>query len=80
MTVNKLLLIGQITEEDWSKSNYDKEKMELESTITFYTIVFCVFLRGEEVPLIVIEGLNILNEGNSESPLPSCDDDTQEKI
>ena len=37
-TVNQLLLIGGIAEEDWSKSNSEEEKKELESTISFYSI------------------------------------------
>ena len=59
LTVNQLLLIGDIAEEDWSKSNYEEEKKELELTIVFTTIAFCVSLRGEEVPLIVMEGLKM---------------------
>ena len=59
LKVNRLLLIGEISEEDWSKSNYEEEKKELELTIEFTTIAFCVSLRGDEVPLIVIEVLNI---------------------
>ena len=57
--VNQILFIGEIAEEDWSKSNSEEEKKELELTIEFATIAFCVYLRGEEVPLIVIEGLNM---------------------
>ena len=59
LTVDQLLLIGDIAEEDWSKSNSEEEKKELYSTIAFSTIAFCVSLRGEEVPLIVIEVLNM---------------------
>ena len=40
LTVNQLLLIGDIVDEDWSKSNYEEEKKELESTISFAKIVF----------------------------------------
>ena len=58
-TVDQLLLIGEISEEDWSKSNSEEEKKELELTIAFATIAFCVSLQGGEVPLIVIEGLNM---------------------
>ena len=38
LTVNQLLLIGEIAEQDWSKSNYEEENKELESTIVFATI------------------------------------------
>ena len=44
LMVNQLLLIGEITEEDWSKPNYEEEKKELEPTISFATIAFCVSL------------------------------------
>ena len=40
MTADQLLLTGEIDEEYWSKSNYKEEKKELESTISFSTIVF----------------------------------------
>ena len=40
MTADQLLLTGDIDEEYWSKSNYKEEKKELESTISFSTIVF----------------------------------------
>ena len=59
LTVNQLLLIGDITEKDWLKSNSEEENKELESTIAFTTIFFCMSLQGEEVPLIVIKGLNM---------------------
>ena len=59
LTVDQLLLIGEIAEEDWSKYNSEEENKELESTIELATIDFCVSLRGYDVPLIVIEGLNM---------------------
>ena len=59
LTVNQLLLIHEIAEEDWSKSNYYEEKKELESTIEFTTIAFCVYLKWEEVPPIAIKSLNM---------------------
>ena len=59
LTVDQLLLIGEISEEDWSKSNSEEENKELDSTIALSNIAFCVSLRGEEVPLIVIEVLNM---------------------
>ena len=46
LTFNQLLLIGDIAEEDWSKSNSEKEKKELESTTAFATIALCVSLQG----------------------------------
>ena len=44
LTVNKILLIGEIAEEDWSKSNSEEEKKELELAISFTKIAFCVSL------------------------------------
>ena len=46
LKVDKLLLIGAIAEEDWSKLNSVEEKKELESTIEFSTINFYMSLRG----------------------------------
>ena len=60
MTVDRLLLIGEIAENNWLKSNSKEEKKELDSTIEFTTIEFFVLLCAEEVPLIVIEGLKML--------------------
>ena len=59
MTLYQILLIGEIFEEDWSKSIYGEEKKELESTIAFATITFCVSLQGKEFSLTVIEGLKM---------------------
>ena len=58
LTVNQLLLIGDIDEKDCLKSNYEEGK-KLELTISFATIAFCLSLQGEEVPLILIEGLDM---------------------
>ena len=40
LTFDQLLLIGEISEEDWSKYRCEEEKMELESMIAFTTINF----------------------------------------
>ena len=42
MAVDQLLFIGDIAEKDWVKSNSEEERKELESTIVFSTIEFCV--------------------------------------
>ena len=70
LTVNQLLLIGDIVDEDWSKSNYEEEKKELELTIAFATIDFCVSLQGKEVPPIRIEGLNMFWKENRKHCIP----------
>ena len=54
LTVDQIMLLGEIAEEDWSKSKSEEENKELESEIAFSTIELCVSLQGEEVPLIVI--------------------------
>ena len=46
LTVNKLLLIGDISEEEWSKSNSEEENKELELTIVFATIAFSCLYEG----------------------------------
>ena len=52
LTVDKLLLIGEISEEDWSKSNSEEENKELELTIVFATIAFsCLYEGGGGVHL-----------------------------
>ena len=47
LTVDQILFIGEIAEEEWSKSNYEEEKKELESTIAFAKIAFCVSFQME---------------------------------
>ena len=46
LTVDKLLLIGEISEEDWSKSNSEEENKELELKIAFATIDFSCLYEG----------------------------------
>ena len=70
LTVDQLILIGEIAEKDWLKSNYEEEKKELDSTIALATIDFCMSLRGEEVPLIVIEGMNMFWKENRNQHIP----------
>ena len=47
LMVNQLLFIGDSSEEYWLKSRSEEENKELDSTIVFATIAFCVSLRGE---------------------------------
>ena len=70
LTVNKILLIGKIAEEGWSESNSEEEKKELELTITFAKIAFCVSLWWEDVSLIVIEGLNMFWKETQNNCIP----------
>ena len=57
LTVEQLLAVCEIAEDDWRKSKSEAEKKDIESVISFMIIGFCISLRGEEVPLIVIEGM-----------------------
>ena len=43
LTVDQLLLIEDIAEKDWVKSNYEDKKKGLESRIEFATIAFACF-------------------------------------
>ena len=47
LMVDQLLFIGDSSEEYWLKSRSEEENKELDSTIVFATIAFCVSLRGE---------------------------------
>ena len=80
MTAYQLLLFGDIAEEDWSKSNSEEEKKELESTISFSMIALCVSLRGGGGSTDYNLGPEHILEGNSESSHSSYDDDTQGNI
>ena len=71
LTFDQLILIGDIAEKDWLKSNSKEEKKELESMIELSTIYFCLSLQGEEVPLIVIEGLNMFWKENWNHHIPN---------
>ena len=56
ITVNQLMPICKIPEKDWNESKLEEEKKEIEeSVISFIVIRFCISLRGEILPLIVIE-------------------------
>ena len=57
LTVEQLLGVAELAEMDWQKSKCESEKKEIESMMAFVVIGFCLSLRGEEVPLTVIEGL-----------------------
>ena len=46
LKIDHLILIGDIADKYWLKSNYEEENKEIESTIAFATIYFCMSLRG----------------------------------
>ena len=57
LTVDQLNTIMELGEKDWRKSKCDEEKKEIESLMAFIVIGFCVSLRGEEVPLVALDGM-----------------------
>ena len=57
LPVDQLMAVAELAESDWQKSVSEEEKKEIESVMAFVVVGFCLSLRGEEVPLIVIEGL-----------------------
>ena len=56
LTVKQLLLTCKIGEADWNRSKSEEEKKDIELVMTFSIVGFCISLRGEEVPLTVIDG------------------------
>ena len=57
LTVDQLNAIMELGEKDWRKSKCDEEKKEIECLMAFIVIGFCVSLRGEEVPLVALDGM-----------------------
>ena len=49
--------ICDIAELDWEKSESEDERKSTELVINFAIIEFCISLRGEEVPIAVIDGI-----------------------
>ena len=70
LTVEQLLLVCEITEADWNKSKSKEEKKDIELVTSFMIIGFCISLRGEEVPLIVIEGMLAFWDGTRAHRIP----------
>lgn len=56
-TVRLLLALSELAEGDWQSSSDEQEKRDIEEMMVFALASFCAALRGEEVPLIVLEGL-----------------------
>ena len=57
ITVNQVMAVCEIAERDWSLSQSSAERKHIEEVVTFMVVGFCISLRGEEVPLIAIDGL-----------------------
>ena len=57
LTVDQLLILCELAEKDLRCSVSEQEKKDIESLLAFVIIGFCISLRGEEVPLVAIDGL-----------------------
>ena len=57
LTIPQLLGFLDVAEEDWQKSSSPEERRAIEEVAAFTIIAFCIALRGEEVPMVVVEGL-----------------------
>jgi len=69
LTVKVVLAVCELAEEDWARSSEALERKEIEEFICFMLAEFCAALRGEEVPLIVLEGLlKFWDETRSHAP------------
>ena len=62
LTVEQLMAVCALAEKDWQTSQSEEEKKDIENSMAFIIIGFCVSLRGEEVPLVAIEGLLTFRE------------------
>lgn len=57
LTVQQLLGMLELAEQDWQESNCQEERKEIEEVAAFTVISFCVALRGEETPMTSVDGL-----------------------
>ena len=57
LTVHQILAMLEITEQDWHRSACEKERKEIEEVACFAVIAFALSLRGEETPMVSIDGL-----------------------
>ncbi len=57
LTLKLVLGICEEAERIWASARLDTKRMEMEDAICFMLIAFGVGLRGEEVPLVLLEGL-----------------------
>ena len=70
LTVEQLMAILDLGKEDWEKLKSEEEKKDIESVASFMIIGFCLSLRGEEVPLVVIEGILQFWDETQEHDIP----------
>ncbi len=57
LSAEQLVKMCEVAETDWVKSKCEAEKKDIECLMAFCLIGFCISLRGEEVPLVVVDGL-----------------------
>ena len=70
LTVEQLTAICELAEKDWQASKSESERKDIESVVAFVIIGFCISLRGEEVPLVALEGLLAFWKDTMEHSVP----------
>ena len=69
LTIKVVLALCDLAEQDWTSSQDESEKRDIEEVVAFVLAEFCAALRGEEVPLIVMDGLlNFWDETRAATP------------
>ena len=57
LTSDMVLAICNLAERDWTEATDESEKERIEETVAFMLLGFGAALRGEEVPLVTVDGL-----------------------
>ena len=57
LTVEQMMVSFDIAENHWRNFMCEDENKDIELVMTFMILGFCTSLRGEEVPLVAIDGL-----------------------
>ncbi len=71
LTIKQLLLLLEIADEEWEAAKgHPVERKRLEEIGSFVCIGFCASLRGEEVPLTSIKGIDTFWEESLNHSLP----------
>ena len=71
LTIKQLLTLLEIANEEWKAAEgQPEERKRLEEIASFVCIGFCASLRGEEVPLVSIRGINEFWDESLEHSLP----------
>ena len=65
-----VLALEKITENEWERSTSQSRHETIEELISFVLIGFGAGLRGEEVPLVLLQGLLNFSDGTRSDPYP----------